>query len=548
MAWELEISTIDVGQGESSLIIAQDPVAGQARSMLIDGGLPSYAEFVHDYIRARFVVRGLTRLDHIVVSHYDDDHSGGVMSLLNADNFCAVTETIGQAAATAVVAAVGRGIGAANQAAAGGAAAAAAATGGYDIAGGGAYAPIAVDAGETAESLVLAPANTQDVNAARGARLGFQRGTGAQLANPRLVQSPQSVTKAAVAAALGALSVPGGTAATRGAAAQARVFQAIRGAVDYPVMTGGIYHSTHVIDIGDTNHVPDQYGGIVTGSVRMWKNYSAVPPGISRQRTSLGRANLGDEVLWYSGPAATAIRAPADSPAAFVVACNKYVWQAPANQVPIASGQPENDDSIALVLRFGRFFFYTGGDLPTEGEDLVADAVMATGFANPQGGAAFPAAGRIAAFKCGHHGSDNSTSEDFLAAINPVAAVISCGKNVFGRGDRHPTLELVKRLVTYDQYFYLTNCNYIDDNIPATNGGDQLQDVNNRSRVCGDNNDVDNQAPGRHRGDIRLYLGQAESTAVVAAARTFHVEYWDNDDTAGPGSAIVGVRTEDHLF
>ena len=46
------------------------------------------------------------------------------------------------------------------------------------------------------------------------------------------------------------------------------------------------------------------------------------------------------------------IPAPAGSPAIFLVANNKYMWLAPANDVPIASGQPDNDDSIGLVIRF----------------------------------------------------------------------------------------------------------------------------------------------------------------------------------------------------
>ncbi|MEV4772186.1 hypothetical protein [Micromonospora humida] len=40
MPWELEIHTIDIGVGEASLIIAEDPaVPGSRRSILIDGGL-----------------------------------------------------------------------------------------------------------------------------------------------------------------------------------------------------------------------------------------------------------------------------------------------------------------------------------------------------------------------------------------------------------------------------------------------------------------------------------------------------------------------------
>ena len=45
--------------------------------------------------------------------------------------------------------------------------------------------------------------------------------------------------------------------------------------------------------------------------------------------------------------------------------------------------------------------------------------------------------------KVGHHGSDTSTTPEFLAAVNPQLAVISVGAdNPFG----HPTPEVMKRL------------------------------------------------------------------------------------------------------
>ena len=45
--------------------------------------------------------------------------------------------------------------------------------------------------------------------------------------------------------------------------------------------------------------------------------------------------------------------------------------------------------------------------------------------------------------KVGHHGSDTSTTEEFLAVVNPQVAIISAGKdNRFG----HPTEEVMDRL------------------------------------------------------------------------------------------------------
>jgi competence protein ComEC len=47
--------------------------------------------------------------------------------------------------------------------------------------------------------------------------------------------------------------------------------------------------------------------------------------------------------------------------------------------------------------------------------------------------------------KVGHHGSSTSTSNDFLKAVSPKAAVIMCGT---GNSYGHPHKELLERLET----------------------------------------------------------------------------------------------------
>ena len=44
--------------------------------------------------------------------------------------------------------------------------------------------------------------------------------------------------------------------------------------------------------------------------------------------------------------------------------------------------------------------------------------------------------------KVGHHGSDSSSSEEFLAGVNPKEAVVSVGPNKFG----HPSFRVLKKL------------------------------------------------------------------------------------------------------
>lgn len=100
MALQLTIHTIDVEKEESALVVATDVAAGRHRTILIDGGVLGYAETVHNFIDPILKGYGYP-LDHILVSHYDKDHSGGIIGLLNADNMRVVSEAISNAVAKA---------------------------------------------------------------------------------------------------------------------------------------------------------------------------------------------------------------------------------------------------------------------------------------------------------------------------------------------------------------------------------------------------------------------------------------------------------------
>lgn len=170
MPWELDILMIDVGQGESCLIIASNIVSGavvQRRTMLIDGGTSVYGIHINDYIANL----GIATVDHIVISHYDADHSGGILTLLSADNLYRTCETIADAAVAAVAAAAGRGADNPHQIAA--AAATAAMSGGYDLNGVNLFGQVAVNAGVLAEALHLPIYNTPIQDAVAGSGAGY---------------------------------------------------------------------------------------------------------------------------------------------------------------------------------------------------------------------------------------------------------------------------------------------------------------------------------------------------------------------------------------
>lgn len=87
-----------------------------------------------------------------------------------------------------------------------------------------------------------------------------------------------------------------------------------------------------------------------------------------------------------------------------------------------------NNYSMVLKLEYGDISFLFTGDAEKE----VEKSLVSKGFDL-----------RADVLKCGHHGSSTSTCKTFLEAVNPAAAVISCGKdNEYG----HPHKETIESL------------------------------------------------------------------------------------------------------
>lgn len=100
----------------------------------------------------------------------------------------------------------------------------------------------------------------------------------------------------------------------------------------------------------------------------------------------------------------------------------------PAENPIEGTRSPTNDNSIVLRLIYGKTRILFTGD--------AEEAAEKTLF---QSGADL----RTDVLKVGHHGSRWSTSDPFLAAVRPKAAVISSGShNVYG----HPSKEVLTRL------------------------------------------------------------------------------------------------------
>jgi competence protein ComEC len=92
----------------------------------------------------------------------------------------------------------------------------------------------------------------------------------------------------------------------------------------------------------------------------------------------------------------------------------------------------KNNDSLVLRLKFGdRTLLFPGDAEKAVERSILSENDEATIHAD--------------ILKIGHHGSKNSTTPDFLSAVNPQLAIISSGEgNPYG----HPNLEVLDRLQT----------------------------------------------------------------------------------------------------
>jgi beta-lactamase superfamily II metal-dependent hydrolase len=105
---------------------------------------------------------------------------------------------------------------------------------------------------------------------------------------------------------------------------------------------------------------------------------------------------------------------------------------------PPASGMPygvdtgndtTNNYSAVLLLTYGKTRILLDGDAEEEAEKNMI--------------AAYKGKLHVDALKCGHHGSSNATSDEWLDELTPKWAFISCGlHNIYG----HPNRETLMRL------------------------------------------------------------------------------------------------------
>jgi len=102
------------------------------------------------------------------------------------------------------------------------------------------------------------------------------------------------------------------------------------------------------------------------------------------------------------------------------------------NEDPYVSGADENDMSIALLIQYGDFLYFTGGDIEIPTEKKIADRDLVTD---------------VDVCKSDHHGSHKCSLQSFMEDLNPSVIIISNGSH---GSYFHP------RQVTLDNYMILT--------------------------------------------------------------------------------------------
>lgn len=115
-----------------------------------------------------------------------------------------------------------------------------------------------------------------------------------------------------------------------------------------------------------------------------------------------------------------------------------------------------NDDSIILRMDYGEARYLFTGDAEKKSERAALDFYSTEDLSSD-------------VLKVGHHGSNTSSTADFLAAVSPDMAVISCGK---GNSYGHPHAPTMNRLKVKVKAENILRIDILGSVVIMTNGKD----------------------------------------------------------------------------
>jgi competence protein ComEC len=184
----------------------------------------------------------------------------------------------------------------------------------------------------------------------------------------------------------------------------------------------------------DTHYHEDHYGGIdevVDAGIAVGTAYDRGDKGfLPSSRTTDATYKGYDRTVGHTAEQLTRGETiPLDS--LMTVTCTNAGGVVLGENDPPQHASEENDMSIGLLVTFGGFRYWIGGDTerPTElklaARDLVRD---------------------VDVYVADHHGADNGSSGEFLADLRPTVVIISNGSNQTFRHPRASTLVRLRSL------------------------------------------------------------------------------------------------------
>lgn len=124
------------------------------------------------------------------------------------------------------------------------------------------------------------------------------------------------------------------------------------------------------------------------------------------------------------------------SPEEIIIVSSTLNFLAPDPGLNLPAKDTEgNNASVVFKLTHGpkSFLFVGDAEMPLENALRQKYCLKAANFCPKL---------QADVLKIGHHGSDSSSSEEFLAGVNPKQVIVSVGPNTFG----HPSLRVLKKL------------------------------------------------------------------------------------------------------
>lgn len=107
------------------------------------------------------------------------------------------------------------------------------------------------------------------------------------------------------------------------------------------------------------------------------------------------------------------------------------------------TGVDENDMSISLLITYGSFQYFIGGDVRQETERDIADRDLVLD---------------VDVYQANHHGSETSSSRPFMEDLSPTVIVISNGSHGRYHHPRQATLDLYSSLPGPPTVFQTNRC------------------------------------------------------------------------------------------